>query len=85
MREAALVLWGKWVDPKIDSQGNPDAGPHFYANEIPHIQTYPIDLQRQPQGNETPRLVVRYYRDNQREQGEFVRCVDFVMQAMEEE
>lgn len=77
--EASLVLWGKWVDPAIDPAGNPEGGPRFYAEELPRIQTYPMEWSGLPQGDGTPRLVVRRYRDAQGEKGRFMRCVSLKM------
>jgi hypothetical protein len=79
--EADLILWGEWVDPKKDPQGNPDGGPSFYANEIPHVQTYPLDLKSPAKEDQTPRLVIRRYRAVKEDEGEFVRCVGFTMKG----
>ncbi len=73
--ETGLVLWGRWVDPAVDPQGNPDDGPRFYAEELPRIQTYPVESGGPPQEGETPRLLVRRYRDATGGKGEFLRCV----------
>jgi hypothetical protein len=73
--ESALVLWGEWVDPELDPAGNRDCGPHFYAPEIPAIQTYPLHLSGAPGPGETPRLRTRLYRDPKGGRGEFLRCV----------
>lgn len=83
--ESALILWGEWVDPKKDPQGNLKGGPRFYANEIPYIQTYPIsiDLNNPPTENQTPRLVIRRYRAVNKDVGEFVRCVSFTLKGRE--
>lgn len=83
--DAALILWGEWVDPKKDAEGNPKGGPVFYANEIPGLQTYPIELNGPPQNGYTPRLVIRRYRAKEEEKGEFVRCVCLTMRGREEE
>jgi hypothetical protein len=84
-REASLILWGEWVDPQRDRQGNPDAGPRFYTNEIPRIQTYPLDLGQYHPAQATPRLLVWYYRDIHRQHGDFARCVDLCMHPMVKE
>jgi hypothetical protein len=73
--DAAFVLWGEWVNPAGDPQGNPDGAPRFYAQEIPEIQDYPIELEATPEPGATPRLLVRRYRDAAGQQGEFIRCV----------
>ena len=86
--DAAMILWGKWVDPEKDSNGNPTSGPFFYAKEIPQIQSYP--LKPEEVKGETPRLVVRRYKhkpkdDEKSYEGEFIRCVSVCMRAEEEE
>lgn len=81
--DSDLILWGEWVDRKKDRQGNPDGGPLFYANEIPRVQIYPINLKSSPKDGETPRLVVRRYRAIEENIGEFVRCVGFRMKGRE--
>jgi hypothetical protein len=73
--EARFVLWGEWVNPKGDPEGNPDGGPSFYAQEIPEIQRYPIDLNEAPKPGAIPRLRVRRYRDAEGTRGDFIRCV----------
>ena len=83
--ESDLILWGKWVNPEEDPQGRPNGGPRFYANEIPRVQPYPLDLKSQPKEDETPRLVIRCYRAVNEDKGEFVRCVGFTMKGKEEE
>jgi hypothetical protein len=66
--EQALILWGEWVNPDPANEGsNPQGGPLFYANEIPRIQTYPFEgdrnhFQEAAEHNKTPRLIVRRYR-----------------------
>lgn len=82
--EVSLILWGNWIDPN-DPQGNPDGGPRFYANEIPHAQLYPIDMRIPPTEGQAPRLVIRRYRALDKNAGEFSRCMDFTMQGREEE
>lgn len=84
--EAALILWGEWVDPKKDPQGNPSGEP-FYAREIPRVQPYPIsiDLNNPPTEDQTPRLVIRRYRAVNVDVGEFVRCVSFTLKRREKE
>ncbi len=79
--EGALVLWGDWVDPTKDPKGNEDGGPRFYAPELPHIQTYPLELSGPPAENEAPRLLVRRYRDAQGEKGRFMRCAGVALRA----
>lgn len=74
-RESALILWGEWVNPQGDRQGNPDGGPWFYAPEIPRAQHYPLDLPHQPEQGAMPRLLVWSYRATAGEQGVFTRCV----------
>jgi hypothetical protein len=83
--ESDLILWGEWVDPKKDPQGNPDGGPLFYANEIPRVQTYPLDLNSPPQEDQTPRLAIRRYRALKKDASEFIRCVGFILRGREEE
>jgi hypothetical protein len=83
VHEAALVLWGEWVDPERDPEGNPDGGPRFFAPEIPEIQTYPLELEGVPGPEATPRLVARLYRDAAGEHGEFLRCVAVEMRRDE--
>ena len=84
-RQASLILWGEWVDPHRDPQGNPDAGPRFYTNEIPRIQTYPLDLGQHPPVQATPRLLVWYYRAMHGQHGDFTRCVGLYMHPTIEE
>lgn len=77
-----LILWGTWVDPLRDSEGNPEAGPCFFAREIPDIQTYPIEAHEASQKNTTPRLVIRRYRHKSEEsKGQFIRCAGFCMEG----
>lgn len=78
--DAAFVLWGDWVKPQDDLHGKSQAGPLFYANEIPGMHAYPLTIQEPLPSNTTPRLLVRFYYDAEGAQGEFVRCVDFCMQ-----
>ena len=78
-RESALILWGEWVDPQRDRQGNPDGGPWFYANEIPRVQHYPLDLPHRPEDQAIPRLLVWSYRATAGEHGVFTRCVDLFL------
>ena len=73
--DASLILWGEWVNPEGDPEGNPNRGPLFYAQEIPEIQRYPVEGGLQP-GTLT-RLLVRRYRDAEGKRGEFIRCVGF--------
>ncbi|MGH8613423.1 MAG: hypothetical protein ACREYF_15760 [Gammaproteobacteria bacterium] len=80
-----LVLWGEWIDPEKDRQSNRTGGPSFYANEIPEVLVYPLALTGRPKQDETPRLIIRHYRDVKREKGEFVCCVGFKMKPMEAE
>lgn len=75
VNEARLILWGDWVRPEDDPEGNPDNGPRFYANEVPRIQQYPLVLDERPAEDETPRLVVRTYRGREERPGEFMRCL----------
>ncbi len=84
-REAHIVLWGEWVDPQRDREGNPDGGARFYARELPEIQTFPLDREvLPPPAGATPRLTARWYRDAVRQRGEFVRCVGLAMLRDEE-
>ncbi len=80
-----LVLWGEWIDPKKDPESNPNGEPIFYANEIPQVLAYPLDFKSRPEENETPRLIIRRYRDIAGKEGEFVRCVWVTMKAEDEE
>ena len=73
--DADLVLWGEWVDPDEDREGNPDRGPRFFASEIPEVVAYPLELTGKPEPGTTPRLKARRYRDLAGRRGEFVRCV----------
>lgn len=73
--ESPLILWGDWVRPEDDSEGDADGGPRFFANELPGYQDYPLALDRRPAETDAPRLVVRTYRDAAGREGEFVRCV----------
>ncbi len=82
-RDSALILWGTWVTPEKDNQANPHGGPLFYANEIPHIQTYPIDLDGPVRDEQTPRLIVRRYCATKAEGGEFIRCVSLMLDDKE--
>src|SRR6202035_4330084 len=82
--DSHLVLWGDWVDPDLDPEGNPHLGPRFYAREIPEIQTYPIDLGEKPASDASPRLVTRLYREISGANGEFLRCVTIHMKRDEE-
>jgi hypothetical protein len=78
-KDAYLILWGDWVNPLLDPQGNPDGDARFYAPEIPRIQEYPIDSTAASASSKTPRLWVRrYWHDTQ---GEFLRCVGFTMKG----
>lgn len=79
--DAAFVLWGEWINPEGDPQGNPGGGPRFYAQEIPEIQDYPIDLEGPPEPGATPCLLVRRYRDAAGQHGEFIRCVGMSLTA----
>jgi hypothetical protein len=80
--ESTLVLWGDWIDPVKDSASNPQAGPLFYANEIPRVLAYPVDNWRSPPlETHTPRLIVRRYRDTLGLKGEFLRCVTIEMRG----
>ena len=81
--ESALVLWGEWIDPERDPDGNTDHKPLFYAQEIPEPQLYP--LERNPEKGETPRLRIRSYVDAAGERGEFVRCVGIFLKKDEGE
>ena len=84
-RDSALILWGEWVDQEKDEQGNPDRGTLFYANEIPGVQTYPLQadldaLTSAAREQKTPRMLVRRYTPAdpaEHAAGEFVRCVGF--------
>ena len=78
-RDSALILWGTWVKPQKDRPENPHGNALFYANEIPRIQTYPIDLDGTVEEEQTPRLIVRRYRATNGEMGEFIRCVGFAL------
>jgi hypothetical protein len=79
--DAAFVLWGKWIDPEGDPKGNQGGGPRFYAQEIPEIQDYPLDLEKRPEPGATPRLLACRYRDAAGRQGEFIRCVGVSLTA----
>ncbi|RLB95639.1 MAG: hypothetical protein DRH50_03560 [Deltaproteobacteria bacterium] len=81
--DSDLILWGEWVDPSKDPQGNPDGGPLFYTQEIPQVQAYPVLSGEAKKDGKTPRLVVRRYRHESK--GEFVRCVHLIMKGAEEE
>jgi hypothetical protein len=78
--EEDLILWGGWIDP----QPNPMGGPYFYANEIPQVLVYPLDMKGPPKENEIPHLIIRRYREKNQDTGEFVRCVGFKMKAEDE-
>lgn len=80
--DSDLVLWGDWIDPSADREGNPDGGPRFYAREIPWVQTYPLDLAGSPEPGTSPRLTVRRYIAEGGE-GEFLRCVRISMRRDE--
>ncbi len=80
--DSDLLLWGDWVDPAADPEGNPDGGPRFYAREIPQVQSYPLDLAGPPEAGTTPRLTVRRYVAASGE-GEFLRCVRIAMRRDE--
>ena len=77
--DSALILWGTWVKPEKDSRENPHGNALFYANEIPQMQTYPIDLDGPVRDEQTPRLIVRRYCATNGEMGEFIRCVGFAL------
>jgi hypothetical protein len=79
--DADLVLWGEWIDPARDAEGNPEGMPVFYAQEIPEPQLYP--LERNPEKGESPRLHTRTYTDAAGEKGEFVRCVGIFLKKDE--
>ncbi len=85
--DSALILWGGWVGP----ESNPDGGPLFYAGEIPEAQTYPIHPEQAQEKNKTPRLLVRHYRHETKEEGkeqskgEFIRCLGLDMRGKEKE
>jgi hypothetical protein len=86
--DSLMILWGDWVNPEDDPKSNPAGGPLFYANEIPKIQIYPIELdqaefEQARKDRKTPRIVVRRYRHKKR--GEFMRCVGFKMKNDEQE
>ena len=77
-----LILWGEWVDPKLDKAGNPDAGPLFYSRQIPDIQEYPIEPDATSREGTSPRLVIRrYHHKSDNSQGEFLRCAGLGMQG----
>ncbi len=82
--DASLVLWGEWVNPEGDPEGNPDGGPSFYAQEIPEIQRYPIEIGGSSALGTTPRLRVRRYRDSAGAHGEFIRCVGLTLTSGED-
>jgi hypothetical protein len=74
--DSNLILWGEWVDPIIDPDGNPNKGPCFFANEIPRVQTYPIAgepgfLAAAAKAQKTPRLLVRRYRAETQKEEQF--------------
>lgn len=77
--DSYLILWGDWVNPQNDPQGNPEGGARFYAQEIPRIQEYPMDSAEAAAGGKTPRLWVRRYRHDTKD--EFLRCVGFAMKG----
>lgn len=79
--DADLVLWGEWIDPGRDPEGNPERKPVFYAREIPEAQLYP--LERNPETGESPRLRTRSYVDAAGERGEFMRCVEIFLKKDE--
>jgi hypothetical protein len=83
--DEALILWGEWVRPEKETEGNPDRGPAFYANEIPRIQNYPLVLDEDPPEDATVRLVVRTYRDYEGRRGEFMRCLRVELRESEHE
>lgn len=83
--EEPLILWGDWVRPEDDREGNPDRGPRFYCNEIPRIQQYPLVLRDPPPEGATARLVVRTYRDREERRGEFKRCLRIELRKPEHE
>ncbi|HEY6323097.1 MAG TPA: hypothetical protein VJA16_16235 [Thermoanaerobaculia bacterium] len=84
-REAHLLLWGEWVDPVRDPDGNPDGAARFYARELPQVQLLPLDLgDVPPPAGATPRLTVRWYRDAAREKGDFLRCVEVSLRRDED-
>lgn len=87
--DSNLILWGEWIDPSRDPQGNPDGGPLFYTQEIPQVQTYPVLSDEMKEIENTPRLVVRRYRHESRKpkesKGEFIRCVNLIMKKAGEE
>jgi hypothetical protein len=80
VEDSAFILWGDWVDPDQDSEGNSDKGPRFYAGELPKIQTYPLLWNSPPKKDETPQLLVRRYRDIRSGNVDFIRCLDVKMQ-----
>ena len=82
--ESDLILWGEWIDPDRDHEANPDGGPRFFANEIPGVQTYPLELTAPHSDGELPCLVVRRYRAGTGDAGEFLRCVGLRMKSAEE-
>lgn len=73
--DSALLLYGEWVDPDEDPQGNPNRGARFYAPEIPRVQHYPVELGEAPHANKTARLLVRRYREVGHKEGQFLRCI----------
>ena len=87
--DSNLILWGEWIDPSRDPQGNPDGGPLFYTQEIPQVQTYPVLSDEMKEIESTPRLVVRRYRheskNSKESKGEFIRCVRLIVKKAGEE
>lgn len=83
--ESHLILWGEWVDPEKDRQTNPTGRALFYANEIPRVQIYPINVMSPPKDDQTPRIVIRRYRAIKEDVGGFVRCLSFGMKGRESE
>ena len=86
-KDSLMILWGDWIIPEDDPKSNPAGGPLFYANEIPKVQSYPIELDRAEfeqakKDRKTPRIVVRRYRHE--DKGEFMRCVGFKMKNDEQ-
>jgi hypothetical protein len=86
----SMILWGEWVDPKRDQEGNPDGGPLFYDRSIPRIQCYPIEPEKAKKKGEYPCLKVARYRHRHKPEasekylGEFIRCVSISTTGKEE-
>lgn len=82
-----MILWGEWVDPERDKEGNPNGGPLFYDRSIPRIQSYPIEPNDAKQDKKYPCMKVKRYRHkpegSEKYLGEFIRCVSVSMTGKE--